>query len=377
MAHLSSDNVPCHVGCLQPDDGMIRCDLCRSWFHKSCAGDKDPELKEILIKPKKSNIPFWQCWKCAMAWSLMIEGDVSNILTNMDSKIEQLNQKFECEKDALMTIIREKEKEIVALTDLLLQFRMFTQFKYGDLTSLESGVGNVPAPPLTEALLPSRLDLAGNDSIVTSESIIDTIVPVPICKKSSVNVNISQKNVPNVKPRDYIRVPNNKDILILGSSLLKGTQKFIKENNVHVAMRSGATLLSIRNELEKAAVNDKLKTAILHIGGNDIKGASEPDYIIGDMWTLVELMKVKFPCASIVVNGIVQRSGISFKLIKEINGGLKWLSDVLKVSYADPNMFIKSFHLARDGVHLNDSGVRIFSDFLKNSLNLVRCIKNT
>lgn len=366
----------CFSGCHLPnDESMIRCDLCQSWYHKECASKKDPDLGNIYAKSKKVKVPYWHCWVCSINWSRMVAFDSTKFEQDLNDRLNNLVAHFEVEKDALMTIIRERESEILALKDLLLQFRILTQQKYGFLNENEN-------------VLPADFNTGYNQSYIptmVSESAPVSLPPDGLCDNQA---NVAQNDIISVKEtnRDVnvsknqintFLLPDGKDVLIIGSNLLRNTPKYIKMKNAYVAMRPGAKVQTIITEVERQPVNHNAKVVIVQIGGNDIAVDPSPDYIIGDIWYLVELLKLKFPTSRIVVNAIIRKKGVSINLIKRLNQGIHWMCQKLNISFADPNPFIKNNCFARDGVHLNDLGVKTFSDFLKNSLSLVRDLTNT
>lgn len=175
----------------------------------------------------------------------------------------------------------------------------------------------------------------------------------------------SPDNVPRLKK---VRLLPN---LILGSSLVRGTWRYLDTKNTKVVCRPGATVLSLKHEMEGWSPSDVVKTIIVHAGGNDLGRDTEtpsPDTVMGDLWDLINLLKVKFPLAHIIINGIMRRKGINSRLISEINTSIKWMCSLNSVGFAEPDSLLSHYHFAKDGVHLNFDGTRIFGIFLKNLL---------
>lgn len=385
----------CYSECLLPsDDGFIRCDLCRQWYHKICAAKNDPELEEVLSKPKKTKIPFWGCWLCTNVFSSIRNINVAHSLQDLTDKFNECIHTFQLERESLLSLINDKTEENKVLRDLLLQFRILTEQKYGSLSENEcptqisemvcSKRVNDKVPPI------ANINLSHIDSSSITESITKVqVVDIDITTDTHRQLKDKNKNVKVNEPRkqliggELVRtvvsdsnvddhcLPNS-DILIIGDSLLRNTHKHIKSNKkVHVALRPGAKVHTIMTEIGKLSENSSTKTVILHVGGNDILTSPSLDHIIGDLWSLIELVKAKFPAANIIVNGVIRRKGIPKFETNQLNLGIKWMANALNVSFGDPDVYLNPNDFARDGIHLNAKGVDVFSNYLKNSLTLV------
>lgn len=179
--------------------------------------------------------------------------------------------------------------------------------------------------------------------------------------------------------------------LIIGSSLLRGLNRYIDGRRTSIICRPGATTKSLQKEIEEFSVNMYLKSVILHVGGNDLSNCfsntketdskycsntvdtdyETADHVIGDLWNLVELLIIKFPNAKIVVNGILWRKVFSKEYLKLVNKEISWMCSCLKVGFADPGIVIFSEHYARDQTHLNQKGLLAFASFLDNVLGVM------
>lgn len=390
--NMDSTVVQCSPNCLLPNDGaMIRCDLCLAWIHKPCAAAEDNDLAELLSKPKKTSIPYWHCSKCAAAWRNIIQNDPFNTMIEVNNKIDLLVRNFESEKELLLTIIREKDREIGTLQDLLLEFQKVTN-KITKTDSYDNGKGVCVSntDPVTihqvissegnvvtiHQLLSSEANPVTDDVTLPKESQLTSIAQEGA--STGIETDVSGKKTANKEAvNTRLKLPSDPEVLVIGSSMLRNVHKYIKSKKVYIGMRPGAKVLDIVNELKSQSVSQKTRAVIIHVGGNDIHNSpSNPDFVIGDLWSLVELSKDKFPNAKIIVNGVLRRRGVSLALIKKLNAGIEWMTEALRVSYADPNPFVRHADFARDGIHLNESGTVVLADFLKNSLGLIMNLAN-
>ena len=102
----------------------------------------------------------------------------------------------------------------------------------------------------------------------------------------------------------------------------------------------------------------KPRTVILHVGTNDLKRTVNLDYVMGEMYSLVNKAKDKFPKSKIVQSGVLQRADVSWRRIGALNDRYVWISRTLEVTFVDPNSWLEDWDFARDGLHINRRGAR-------------------
>lgn len=424
----------CYDDCkVKTDQPMIECDLCRLWLHKKCAGEKDDCYKQQLEEQKK--VEFFRCHECADLWlylrgtvkpalhdgqqsgvpwllqgtcepplieSELVEkmAEASENISKIEEELKLFKAKYIEEKDEMLEDLRKKDMVLDTLraqsTEMGEQLAKLkpSSERGGPQTQPHApsgGAANTVAPvvnviPPTNQVRSHNFKSPNNslNSVGSRAGVSDAgWQPVRERNKILATKQQAQKGSPTDNTgMDYS--PNNNNVsanrrpiprrtrtLILGSSLLRGTKRHIPITQAYVACRPGATIPSIQEEVESFEMNDRMQTVVLHVGGNDLKGLESTDHLIGELWNLVVTVKSKFPKASVVVNGILWRSGFRVSGIKALNKDIEWMTKKLNVKFADPNPVIEQLHYARDLVHLNNEGSQVFANFLKNSLRLI------
>lgn len=108
----------------------------------------------------------------------------------------------------------------------------------------------------------------------------------------------------------------------------------------------------------------------LHVGSNDVKRSRTPDDVAKGVGEAIESIRKKFSNATLVVSGIIHRRDIPCSRISAINTAIESVCKSKSCKFVNANTVLCDYDLARDGLHLNRKGSRIFSDFL------ISCAKN-
>jgi len=58
---------------------------------------------------------------------------------------------------------------------------------------------------------------------------------------------------------------------------------------------------------------------VIHVGANDIKRTGNVDYVMGDVYDLINTAKTKFSTSRVVISGVVQRRDMSWRRIGAVN----------------------------------------------------------
>ena len=60
-------------------------------------------------------------------------------------------------------------------------------------------------------------------------------------------------------------------------------------------------------------------TVIIHVGTNDLKRSVNLEYVMGEVYSLVNKAKVKFPLSKIVLSGVPRGTDVSWWRIRALN----------------------------------------------------------
>ena len=91
-------------------------------------------------------------------------------------------------------------------------------------------------------------------------------------------------------------------------------------------------------------------TIVIHVGTNDIKRSRNLDYVMGDIYDVINTAKSKFSSSRMISSGVL-RSDVSWRRIGAANDGLG-------VTFLDPNSWVEDWYFKGDGLHLNRRGAQ-------------------
>jgi lysophospholipase L1-like esterase len=99
-------------------------------------------------------------------------------------------------------------------------------------------------------------------------------------------------------------------------------------------------------------------TVVIHVGTNDLKRLVHLDYVMGEVYSLVNTAKVKFPQSKIVLSGVLRWTDVAWRRIRALNDRYDWIAKSLGVTLVDPNSWLEDWDFARDGLHINWRGAK-------------------
>jgi lysophospholipase L1-like esterase len=100
---------------------------------------------------------------------------------------------------------------------------------------------------------------------------------------------------------------------------------------------------------------------VIHVGSNDLRRTGNLDYVMGDMYALVNKAKTKFHKSRLVLSGELRLKDVSWRQIGALNGRYDWIAITLGITFVDPNSWIENWDYSRDGMHINRGGARRLS----------------
>jgi len=99
-------------------------------------------------------------------------------------------------------------------------------------------------------------------------------------------------------------------------------------------------------------------TVVIHVGTNDLKRLVNLEYVMGEVYSLVNKAKVKFPLSKIVLSGVPRWTDVSWRRIGALNDSYDWTAKTMGVTFVDPNSWLEDWDFARDRLHINSRGAR-------------------
>lgn len=160
----------------------------------------------------------------------------------------------------------------------------------------------------------------------------------------------------DVEKRDTVTVkPRREKCLVLGDSIVRnvGAEKSDMRVECFPGIRS--------DQLRRVIQNRDLgctDAVVIHVGTNDVRSARNLDYVMGEVYDLVNTAKKKFQGSRLIVSGVLRSRGVSWRRVGAANDRLEWVAGTLGATFVDPNSWIRDGDFGRDRLHLNRRGTR-------------------
>jgi hypothetical protein len=117
----------------------------------------------------------------------------------------------------------------------------------------------------------------------------------------------------------------------------------------------------IRTEQLQSAIEERdlgiPGSVVIHVGTKDLRNGNL-DYVMGDVYDLVNMAKSKFSASRVVLSGVLRSGDVSWRRIGAVNDRLEWVANTLGVTFVDPNGWVEDWDFSRDGLHINRRGAR-------------------
>jgi hypothetical protein len=78
-------------------------------------------------------------------------------------------------------------------------------------------------------------------------------------------------------------------------------------------------------------------TVLIDVCTNNLKRTEDLDYVIGDVYALVNKAKNKFLKSRLILSGVLRRRDVSWRRIGALNGKYDWIEKIFCVTFVDPN----------------------------------------
>jgi hypothetical protein len=135
---------------------------------------------------------------------------------------------------------------------------------------------------------------------------------------------ILMKDGQDVSKRDTVQVkPGGAKCLVLGDSIVRnvGEDKTIMRVECFPGIRADQLCRVLENR--NFGCSD---TVVIHVGTNDVVRSRNLDYVMGDVYDLMNTVKKKFPGSKLVLSGVLRRKGVSWQRVGATNDRLEWVA---------------------------------------------------
>jgi hypothetical protein len=147
--------------------------------------------------------------------------------------------------------------------------------------------------------------------------------------------------------------PKGGECLVLGDSIIRnvGTEY----PDMKFECFPGIRTEQLQRVIERIGSPDSV---VIHVGTNDLRITGNLDYVMGDVYGLVNTAKTMFSTSRVVFSGVLRREDVSWRRIGAVNDRLVWVANTLGVTFLDPNSWVDDWDFSRDGLHLTRRGAR-------------------
>jgi len=187
-------------------------------------------------------------------------------------------------------------------------------------------------------------------------------------------IQITELKMENKKLEEQLRVAGNgndngrqdtvqnnhtvEQCLFVGDSIIRNVET--GQNSMKAACFPGVTTEQLHRVLDSRDLGTP-DTVISHVGTNDLKRVVNLDYVMCEVYSLVDKAKVKFPQSRIVLSGVLRRTDASWRRIGALNDRYDWIAKTMGVTFVDPNSWLEDWDFARDGLNIKGRGARRLS----------------
>jgi len=98
------------------------------------------------------------------------------------------------------------------------------------------------------------------------------------------------------------------------------------------------------------------------VGTNDFRRSRNLDYVMGEVYDIVNMARAKFPGSRLVLVGVLRSKGVKWRLVGATNDRLEWVARNPGVTFLNPNSRIRDVDFGRDGLNLNRNGATQLGD---------------
>ena len=162
------------------------------------------------------------------------------------------------------------------------------------------------------------------------------------------------ENGNDVEKRDTVTVkPRREKCLVLGDSIVRNVGA--DKSDMRVECFPGIRTDQLRRVIQNRDLGCS-DAVVIHVGTNDVRSSRNLDYVMGEVYDLVNTAKTKFQGSRLIVSGVLRSRGVSWRRVGAANDRLEWVAGTLGATFVDPNSWIRDGDFGRDGLHLNRNG---------------------
>jgi len=146
---------------------------------------------------------------------------------------------------------------------------------------------------------------------------------------------------------------------VLGDSIVRNVGAV--KPNTRVECFPGIRADQLRKVMENRDLGYS-DAVVIHVVTNDVRRSRNLDYIMGEVYDLVNTAKAKFTRSILVLSGVLRSKGVKWRHVGAANDRLEWVARSLGATFVDPNSGIRDVDFGSDELCLNRNGARELSE---------------
>ena len=147
------------------------------------------------------------------------------------------------------------------------------------------------------------------------------------------------ENGNDVEKRDTVTVkPRREKCLVLGDSIVRNVGA--DKSDMRVECFPGIRTDQLRRVIQNRDLGCS-DVVVIHVGTNDVRSSRNLDYVMGEVYDLVNTAKTKFQGSRLIVSGVLRSRGVSWRRVGAANDRLEWVAGTLEATFVDPNSWIR------------------------------------
>ena len=119
-----------------------------------------------------------------------------------------------------------------------------------------------------------------------------------------------------------------KKCLVLGDSIIRNVG--VENSDMRVKCFPGIKSEQLRRVIENRDLGCA-DAVVIHVGTNDVRSYKNLDYLMGEVYNLVNTAKAKFPDARLIISGVFRSKGVSRRRVGAANDRLDWVAGTLEL----------------------------------------------
>jgi lysophospholipase L1-like esterase len=146
---------------------------------------------------------------------------------------------------------------------------------------------------------------------------------------------------------------------VLGDSIVRNVGA--GKSDMRIVCFPGIRVDQLQRVMENRGIGHS-DAVVIHVGTNDVRIPRKLDFIMGEVYELVNTAKAKYPGYRLVLSCVLRGKCVNWRRVGAANDRLEWVARTLGATFVDQNSWIRDEDFGEDGLHLNRHGAMQLGD---------------